>query len=91
MENPDEIQIAADIEQDEEQGEANANPPDGLVSDGVYLRTNANGNGQKNADPGVGDKTPHERNSKEDDWKGFQKVQPKFYLDKDWDVHYGDD
>ena len=33
---------------------------------------------------------PLERNPKEDDWKAFQKVQPKFYLDKDWDVFYGD-
>ena len=39
---------------------------------------------QKKADQGVGDKNP-----KEDDWKAFQKVQPKFYLDKDLDV-FGD-
>ena len=37
MENPDEIQVAADFEQDEEQGEANANPSRGLFNDGVYL------------------------------------------------------
>ena len=48
-------------------------------------------NGQANVDPGAGDRPPPlERNPKEDDWKAFQKVQPKFYLDKDWDVFYGD-
>ena len=33
---------------------------------------------------------PKEWNPKEDDWKALQKVQSKFYLDKDWDIHYGD-
>ena len=48
-----------------------------------------NGNGQKKRGSRGGGQYPHERNPKEDDWKAFQKVQPKFFLDKDWDVHYG--
>ena len=46
MEYTDEIQVTADVEQDDAQGEANANPPRGLVNDGVYLQRNANGNRQ---------------------------------------------
>ena len=97
MDDPDGIQVAADVEQDADGGRDDAQPPRGQVNNGVYLRRNANSNGltetedgEGNADPGVGVKTPPERNPKEDDWKAFQKVQPKFYLDKDWDVHYGD-
>ena len=86
------------MEHDDEGGDGETHPPLGQVNNGVYLRRNADGqvlndadNGQANVDPGAGDRPPPlERNPKEDDWKAFQKVQPKFYLDKDWDVHFGD-
>ena len=97
MDDPDAIQVEADVARDAEGGGGDANPPRGRVNNGVYLRRNAGDQapdnadeGQDDADPGDGDRPPLERNPKEDDWKAFQKVQPKFYLDKDWDVHYGD-
>ena len=65
MDDPDGIQVAADVEQDAEGGDVDAHSPQGQVNNGVYLRRNANGhglndadNGQDNADLGAGDNPP---------------------------------
>ena len=90
MNDPDAIQVEADVAQDAEGGGGEANPPQGRVNNWVYLQRNADDQalndadeGQDDADLGDGDRPPPERNPREEDWKAFQKVQPKFYLDKD--------
>ena len=54
MDDPDGIQVTADVEQDAEGGDKDAHPPRGQV----YLQRNANSNGLTEAENGEGNANP---------------------------------